>query len=165
MLLDMSDYFFDGVLHWHKICTALLKLKGFPQNLILCLFPECTNPDQSYCDHVNIPNAIIPNYIAWIIPSPLGPGPGIHPSGVGIHCRDWGIREIDVVGVVSFGISVFEIKTWSLMCVEYIWLQNSQRGPINSGYWGTLSIRGKEMSALLSSSRWCLRYFKQNANY
>ena len=53
------------------------------------------------------PEAIIPNYIAWIIPSPLGLGPGIHPSGVGIHCPDCGIREIDVVGIVSFGISAF----------------------------------------------------------
>ena len=62
----------------------------------LRLFPERYNPD-----NVFIPNASIPTYLpasTSFLPSPLDPGPGIHP----------GLMKF---GIVSFGKHAFVIKT------------------------------------------------------
>ena len=73
----------------------------------LRLFPECTNPDQ-YNPESSISRIPNPNKAP---PTPEGCIPGPRPRELGtIHpdqklvSRDWGIQEIDAVGIVSFVI-------------------------------------------------------------
>ena len=71
-------------------------------------FPNLLIPNEQYNpNNVIIPNAVILTsffWSGWILPSPLGPSPGIHPSGVGAALLGLGVWEIENLGLYRSGL-------------------------------------------------------------
>ena len=75
--------------------------------MTLRLFPDIANPERYNPDNAITLNAVIPTYLfrsGWILPSLLGLGPRIHPSGVGGALSGLGIQEIDDSGLYQSGL-------------------------------------------------------------